>query len=77
MKGDQMNFVELISELEKRETKLSRQQIALNKHHLKLGRAVGAFEDVKLTPETEKLSELVAEGRIRTKEAAKLALRYA
>lgn len=64
-----MNFAELISELEKRETKLSEAEIAQNKHHLNLGLAVGAFEDVNLTPEAEKLSELVAEGRIKTKEA--------
>ena len=70
-------FAELISELEKRETKLSEAEIAQNKHHLTLGRAVGAFEDVDITPEIKKLSELVAEGRVRTKEAAELALRYA
>ena len=72
-----MNFAELISKLEQRETSLSEDEIAQNKHHLTLGRAVGAFEDVELTPEIKKLSELVAEGRVRTKEAAELAIRYA
>lgn len=72
-----MNFETLIAEIERRNPTLSKQEIARNKHHLALGRAVGAFEGVEMTPEAEKLSQLVAEGRIRTKDAAKLALKYA
>lgn len=72
-----MTYMAVLKEIELKSTSLSAQEIARNKHFMALGQAVGAFEDVELTPETKRLSQLVAEGRISTKEAAQLALKHA
>lgn len=72
-----ITYQQILEELEKRPTTFPPHVIAAKKARFPNIFAIGAFEDVVVTPETEKLMHLLAEGKITKKEGIELISKYA